>query len=98
MTNKKRVPRKKPTSEQALEKCPAEVVLEKHGKLVLSEKEYREIQKGTVPDRVKEGWDVNLAEAREMLQCSFYEVVKQDKVASSSRDSDVENGALKKKN
>lgn len=78
---KKRVP-KTPT----LEKCPAEVVLEKHGKLVLSEKEYKEIQKGTVPERVKETWDVNLAEAREMLQCSFYEIAKLDKVSTTGEE------------
>ncbi len=84
---KKRAPRKKEQAPNNLEKCPAEVILEKHGKLVLTEKEYKEIQKGTVPERVKEGWDVNLAEAREMLQCSFYEVIPKATVEKKEKGS-----------
>lgn len=68
--------KKKEEVNQADVKTPAEVVMEKNGKLLISSSEYTSIQKGTVPDRVKEEWGVNLSEAREMLQVGFYEKIK----------------------
>lgn len=67
--------RKKKEKEEVLV-SPAEAVMEKSGKLVLNSKEYTEIQKGTVPARIKEEWGLTLTEARDMLQCSFYELTR----------------------
>lgn len=58
------------------DKTPGQAVMEKSGKLVLNSAEYTAIQKGTVPERIQKEWGLTLTEARDMLQCSFYELTK----------------------